>query len=100
MYADIGGYRIRQEKSLPALANVKALLDQHHGRVTPKSKLGEALAYLEKMWPKLTRYTERGDLPIDNNACENAIRPFVIGRKAGCLLIRQRVRMPVLSCIP
>lgn len=28
------------------------------------------------------RYTERGDLPIDNNRCENAIRPFVIGRKA------------------
>ena len=33
-------------------------------------------------WSRLTRYTERGDLPIDNNRCENAIRPFVIGRKA------------------
>ena len=30
----------------------------------------------------LTRYTERGDLPIDNNAAENKIRPFVVGRKA------------------
>jgi hypothetical protein len=28
------------------------------------------------------RYIERGDLPIDNNPVENAIRPFVIGRKA------------------
>jgi hypothetical protein len=34
------------------------------------------------LWPQLTRYTERGDLPIDNNRCENVIRPFVIGRKA------------------
>ena len=25
---------------------------------------------------------ERGDLPIDNNPAENAIRPFVVGRKA------------------
>jgi hypothetical protein len=33
-------------------------------------------------WGELIRYTERGDLPIDNNRCENAIRPFVIGRKA------------------
>lgn len=33
-------------------------------------------------WSMLTRYTERGDLPIDNNRCENAIRPFVIGRRA------------------
>lgn len=30
----------------------------------------------------LTRFTERGDLPIDNNRCENVIRPFVVGRRA------------------
>jgi hypothetical protein len=49
--------------------------------ITPQSKLGEALAYLHKYWPRLIRYVEHGDLPIDNNPCENAIRPFVIGRK-------------------
>ena len=38
--------------------------------------------YMRNYWGKLVRYTERGDLPIDNNRCENAIRPFVIGRKA------------------
>ena len=27
-------------------------------------------------------YLARGDLPIDNNPAENAIRPFVVGRKA------------------
>ena len=50
--------------------------------VTPKSALGTALAYMGHLWPQLTRYIERGDLPIDNNAAENKIRPFVIGRKA------------------
>ena len=49
--------------------------------VTPKSVLGTALAYEGNLWPALRRYTERGDLPIDNNRCEDAIRPFVIGRK-------------------
>jgi hypothetical protein len=34
------------------------------------------------LWSRLNVYAERGDLPIDNNRCENAIRPFVIGRKA------------------
>jgi len=43
--------------------------------------LGEALQYLHKYWPKLIRYTEDGGLPIDNNRVENAIRPFVVGRK-------------------
>ena len=50
--------------------------------VTQKSALGTALSYMRDYWNMLTRYTERGDLPIDNNPCENAIRPFVIGRKA------------------
>jgi hypothetical protein len=44
--------------------------------------LGRALAYLDKYWDRLCRYTERGDLPIDNNRCEGAIRPFVVGGKA------------------
>jgi hypothetical protein len=49
--------------------------------VLPKSVLGVALNYLNNYWDKLIWYTERGDLPIDNNKVENCIRPFVIGRK-------------------
>jgi hypothetical protein len=72
----------RQDRSLPVLDKLKTWLGKTRPVVTPKSKLGQALAYLHSVWPKLIRYTERGDLPIDNNPCENAIRPFVIGRKA------------------
>ena len=36
---------------------------------------------LDKNWKKLTIYTQDGRLCIDNNPAENAIRPFVIGRK-------------------
>jgi len=38
--------------------------------VLPSGKLGEALQYLHKYWAKLIRYTERGDLPNDNNRAE------------------------------
>ena len=72
----------RQQHSVPALAALHDWLQKTLPGVTPKSALGTALAYLQKYWPRLTRYTERGDLPIDNNRCENAIRPFVLGRKA------------------
>jgi transposase len=72
----------RQTHSVPALATLRAWLDKTLPAVTPKSALGTALSYLRDYWPRLTRYTERGDLPIDNNRAENAIRPFVIGRKA------------------
>jgi transposase len=72
----------RQQHSVPALAGLHDWLQRTLPGVTPKSALGTALAYLQKYWQRLTRYTERGDLPIDNNRCENAIRPFVLGRKA------------------
>ena len=72
----------RQQHSVPALAVLHAWLEKTLPVVTPQSALGTALAYLQKYWSRLTRYTERGDLPIDNNRCENAIRPFVVGRKA------------------
>ncbi len=72
----------RQQHSVPILAQLKAWLEKTQPQVTPKSALGTALSYMADCWPTLTRYTERGDLPIDNNRCENAIRPFVVGRKA------------------
>ena len=71
----------RQAHSLPVLAQLRAWLDKTRPQVVPSLALGKALAYLDKYWSKLTRYVERGDLPIDNNRCENAIRPFVVGRK-------------------
>ncbi|WP_370576627.1 IS66 family transposase [Mycoavidus sp. B2-EB] len=72
----------RQKQSLPILEKLHTWMERLVPGVTPKSALGEALSYMRNHWGMLTRYTERGDLPIDNNRCENAIRPFVIGRKA------------------
>jgi transposase len=71
----------RQEQSRPVLAKIEGLLVQHLHTVTPGSLLGKALHYLSSQWPKLTRFVENGDWPIDNNLCENAIRPFVVGRR-------------------
>ncbi|MFZ2217175.1 MAG: IS66 family transposase [Rhodoferax sp.] len=75
-------YLARQEHSVPVLAELQAWLQKTQPLVTPKSALGTALAYMGNLWSRLNVYTQRGDLPIDNNRCENAIRPFVIGRKA------------------
>jgi len=71
----------RQEQSRPVLAKIEGLLLQHLHSVTPGSLLGKALHYLSSQWPKLTRFVDNGAWPIDNNLCENAIRPFVVGRR-------------------
>ena len=63
------------------LEQIEALALQHLHGVLPGSLLGKALHYLTAQWPKLVRYVDDGRYPIDNNACENAIRPFVVGRR-------------------
>jgi len=74
-------YLTRQEKSLPLLNQLHAWLMKSAQQVLPKTKLGEAIQYCLNQWEKLVRYILDGQLKIDNNRAERAIKPFVIGRK-------------------
>jgi transposase len=71
----------RSERSAQVLKALEELLLAHLHRVLPGSLLGKALHYMAAQWSKLARYVEDGRYPIDNNPCENAIRPFVVGRR-------------------
>jgi len=73
---------IRLEKAEPILTKIKGWLDGKANKALPKSLLGKAIHYTLRLWPQLVVYLEDGHIPIDNNPAENAIRPFVIGRKA------------------
>jgi transposase len=72
---------IRQKKSKPILDNIKTILDDVISRTPPKGLLGKAVTYTLNQWSKLIVYIEQGYIPIDNNAAENNIRPFALGRK-------------------
>ena len=74
-------YQARQQQSQATLDKLKHWLDKSLPQVPPKTSLGKALYYLDSQWLRLINYVQCGDYPIDNNAAENAIRPFVIGRK-------------------
>ena len=47
----------------------------------PQSALGKACAYALGQWSRLILYTSHGEVEIDNNWCENAMRPVALGRK-------------------
>ena len=72
---------VRQQRSQPLIDQLKAWLDKTQPQVAGQTALGKAVNYLASNWSRLVRYIEGGHLPIDNNRAENAIRPFVIGRK-------------------
>ena len=74
--------RFRQQHSIPVLNALKLWLDEIAPRVLPDSKLGDAVSYTLNQWDYLTRYTDDGRMPIDNNLLERDIRVFATGRKS------------------
>ncbi|PTU79140.1 IS66 family transposase [Pseudomonas indoloxydans] len=78
---DSGRLAARQQRSRPIIDQLKTWLDKTQPQVAGQTALGKAVNYLASNWSRLVRYLEGGHLPIDNNRAENAIRPFVIGRK-------------------
>ena len=72
---------VRQEKAVPLLESLHAWASELQQQTLASGKLGEALAYLLKQWPKLIRYAADGKVAIDTNVAENAIRPFALGRR-------------------
>lgn len=74
--------RLRSRYSRAVVREIERLLLTHLHSVAPSSLLGEALHYLHGQWPKLVRFLDSGIWPLDSNPVENAIRPFVVGRRS------------------
>ena len=77
----LGRQAYRHTHARPILDELRAWLDRSLPEVPPTSAIGKALGYLANQWDKLVAYLADGRLAIDNNRAENAIRPFVVGRK-------------------
>ena len=74
-------YELRQKKAMPVVEEFKQWLDKRIQYTPPRGLLGKAIGYTVKRWDNLVRYLDDGRLRPDNNMAENAIRPFVVGRK-------------------
>jgi transposase len=72
---------VRQERAKPLLQSFEQWLGEQRAKALPKSPIGQAIGYALSNWTALCRYTEHGDLAIDNNLAERTLRPQAIGRK-------------------
>ncbi|MGB9133683.1 MAG: IS66 family transposase [Methanosarcina sp.] len=75
-------YEERQKQSKPLLDAFFEWLKTIEPAVSNNSMLGKAITYSLNQEKYLRNYLIDGNIPIDNNASERAIKPFVIGRKA------------------
>lgn len=73
-------HRLRQEEAQPIWAEFKSWADEHHRKVPPKCKLGEAFRYFLNEYEYLIGYLKDGTYEMDNGFAERAIRKFAIGR--------------------
>ena len=74
--------QLRHERARPVWDELRRWLDAKRGHAPPQMLIGKAMTYLDNQWPQLIRVLSDGRLEVDNNRCENALRPFVLGRKA------------------
>lgn len=75
-------YAARQKFSQPIVAAFHAWLEDVGKSRLPKDKLLGAIRYMLDRWPSFTRFLESGDIPLDNNAAERALKFPILGRKA------------------
>lgn len=71
----------RMTEALPILSQLQEWMQQEYPRVLPGSPIGKAMAYALPLMDSMKFYTLHGELQIDNNLIENAIRPVALGRK-------------------
>ena len=85
--AEIGGSTadvrktVRQARVAPLLNNMRTWLETTLAKLSRKSDTAAAVRYALSRWPALTRYADDGQLEIDNNAAERALRVVALGRK-------------------
>src|SRR5690606_28788063 len=72
---------LRRQKSRSILATIFARARRLRDDYSDAGKMAKAIGYLLNQRKPLRRFLEDGRIPLDNNACERAIRPIAIGRR-------------------
>ena len=72
---------LRQQRAKPIADALHAWLTEQRQKLVKSDVTAKAIGYSLSNWRALTRYLDDGNVPIDNNAAENAVRPLCVGRK-------------------
>lgn len=89
---------LRQGQSVALMAELKNLIQAAQTKALPKSALGRACAYALGQWERLEVFLRDGRVELDNNWCENGIRPVTLGRK-NWMLIGSEAAGPKIAAI-
>lgn len=72
---------LRQQKSIPILAELREKILAWKEQLLPKHPMAEACSYILGQWTELTVFCSDGAVPIDNNVSEREMKRVVLNRK-------------------
>lgn len=73
--------KLRQAQSKPIFNDLVDWLQAQLPKISGKSTLAKAIGYALNRLPKARPYLENGNLELDNNTAERAVKPVALGRK-------------------
>ena len=76
-----GRVELRRQKSWPILVVIFSRIRRLRSQFSDAGSMAKAMDYVRRQGRALRRFVRDGLVPIDNNACERAIRPIAIGRR-------------------
>ena len=76
-----GRKALRQQHSVAEVSALKARLLEIRAEVLPGSQLAKACDYALRLWGRLEVFLDHGQVELDTNLAENAMRPVALGRK-------------------
>ena len=72
---------LRQQRAKPVADALHTWLIEQRRSLAKADVTAKAIDYSLSNWRALTRFLDDGNVPIDNNAAENSVRPLAVGRK-------------------
>ncbi|QDV40657.1 Transposase IS66 family protein [Stieleria neptunia] len=72
---------LRQKQSAPLWGQMREYLQMKMMDVLSSDKISDARSYILNQWQGLTAHLEDGEIPIDNNSCEQLMKQVALGRK-------------------
>ena len=75
--------RLHQEESRPVMDRLEAWMNAllREKKVEPNSALGNAIAYAQKRWERMTLFLRKPGAPLDNSLCEQILKRAILHRK-------------------
>ena len=90
--------RIRQEQSVPLLADLEGWMRTERARLSRHSDTAKAMNYMLTRWDAFARFTTDGRVCLSNNAAERSLRGIALGRRSWTFAGSQRPACSGGSC--